>query len=224
VLHAAFQLLLYGLLAGLSPVAFAATISVMPAGRPKVLGFGIAFVVAQLLTCSVLVIIGIAVTGLNRSRPGVHALVELVAAAALVWLAIQVRRKPPAPGDGLSPRTQRALDRLGRLRFLTTLLGGLVLGIGGPKRLVLTALAATAITTADLNVSVNGVLVVFYVAIASVLVWVPTVLFVVLGNRAVARMKQAQADVARRQPHVTVYALLLLAVALAADALGILLL
>jgi len=224
VLHAAFQLLLYGLLAGLSPVAFAATISIMPAGRPKVLGFGIAFVVAQLLTCALFVIIGIAVTGLNRSRPGVHAVVELVAAAALVWLAVQVRRKPPVPGGGMSPRTQGVLDRLGRLRFLTTVLAGLVLGIGGPKRLVLTALAATAITTADLNVSANGVLVVLYVAIASVLVWAPTVIFVLFGNRVVARLKQAQENVARRQPHVTVYALLILAAALTIDALGVLLL
>jgi hypothetical protein len=52
VLHAAIQLLLYALLAGLSPVAFAATIAVMPAGRLKVLGFGTAFVLAQSLTCS----------------------------------------------------------------------------------------------------------------------------------------------------------------------------
>jgi len=81
-----------------------------------------------------------------------------------------------------------------------------------------------AITTADLNVSANGVLVVFYVAIASVLVWAPTVIFVLFGNRVVARLKQAQEDVARRQPHVTVYALLILAAALTIDALGVLLL
>lgn len=224
MLHAALQLLLYGLLAGLSPVAFAATIAVMPAGRPKVLGFGIAFVAAQALTCALLVIIGVAVTGLNRSRPGVHAVLELATAAVLVWLAVQVRRKPQVPREGLSPRTQAMLDRLGRLRFITTVLAGLFLGIGGPKRLVLTALAATAITTAALDVSVNGILIVFYVAIASVLVWVPVVLFVLLGDRAVDRLEQAQRGVARRQPHVTFYALALLAAALAADALGVLLL
>lgn len=222
MLHAAFQVLLYGLLAGLSPLAFAATIAVVPAGRLKVLGFGIAFVVAQALTSSLFVSIGVAVTGSSRHRPGLHAGLELAAAAALIWLAVQVRRKRPAAREGSSPRTQAMLDRLGRLRVLTTLLAGLLLGIGGPKRLLLTALAATAITTAGINLAGNGALVVFYVAIASVLVWVPVLLFVLLGDRAVDRMKQAQQDIARRQPHVTFYALVLLAVALATDAIGVL--
>jgi len=222
--HAVIQLLLYALLAGLSPVAFAATIAVMPAGRLKVLGFGTAFVVAQLLTCSLLVIIGVAATGSSRkSHPGLHAGLELVLAAALVWLAVQVRRKPPARRERSSPRTHAMLERLGRLRFLTTLLAGLLLGIGGPKRLVLTALAATTITTAGLHYSGEAALVVLYVAIASALVWGPVVLFVVLGNRGVARMKRAQEDVARRQPHMTVYALLLIAALLVIDAIGVLL-
>jgi hypothetical protein len=48
MLHPTLHVLLYALLSGLSPVAFAATIAVMPAGRVKVLGFGGAFVIAQL--------------------------------------------------------------------------------------------------------------------------------------------------------------------------------
>jgi threonine/homoserine/homoserine lactone efflux protein len=148
VLHAAIQLLLYALLAGLSPVAFAATIAVMPAGRLKVLGFGTAFVLAQSLTCSLFVIIGVVATGSSRtSHPGVHASLEIALAAVLVWLASRLRRRPPAAREGASPRTQVMIERLGRLRFLTTLLAGLLLGIGGPKRLVLRALAATTITT-----------------------------------------------------------------------------
>ena len=64
--HAAIQVVLYGLLAGLSPLAFAATLAVMPSGRLKAFGFGAGFVGAQLLTCSVLVIFGLAATGSAR--------------------------------------------------------------------------------------------------------------------------------------------------------------
>jgi len=219
LLHAAIQLLLYALLAALSPVAFAATIAVIPAGRLKVIGFGIAFVVAQALTCSLFVIIGVAAAGSSRTRSGLHAGMELVVAAALLWLALRVRRNPPVAHEDQGPRTRAVIERLGRLRLLTTLVAGLLLGTGGPKRLVLTALAATTISTSGLGPSGTTALVVVYVAIATVLVWGPVVLFVLLGNRAVDRMKRVQKEIARRQPQVTVYALMFLATALAADAI-----
>lgn len=219
MLHAALQLLLYALLAGLSPVAFAATIAVMPAGRLKVLGFGTAFVVAQLLTCVILVVIGVAAASRN-SRPGLHASLELALALGLVALALELRRRHWVPKEGTSPRTQAVIDRLGRLRFLTTLVAGVLLGVGGPKRLVLTALAAGTITTSGLDDSGEGVLVVLYVALATVLVWGPAALFVLLGERCVELMKRAQREVSARQPHVTFYALLTLAVLFSGDALG----
>ena len=224
MLHAAIQLFLYALLAGLSPVAFAAAIAVMPAGRLKTIGFGIAFVLAQSLTCSLLVIIGVAATGSSRtSHPDLHAGLELILAAVLVWLAAQAHGNLAAPRERSSPRMRELLERLGRLRFLTTLLAGLLLGIGGPKRLVVTALAATTISTAGLHDSGEAALVVLYTAIASVLVWGPVILFVFLGERTVAVMKRAQEEVARHQPHVTVYALLLIAALLTLHAIGVLL-
>ena len=223
MLHAALQLLLYALLAGLSPVAFAATIAVMPAGRLKVLGFGTAFVAAQLLTCVIFVVIGVAAAN-RRSQPGLHASLEIAVAVGLVVLALELRRRNWAPKEGSSPRTQAVLDRLARLRFLTTLVAGVLLGIGGPKRLVLTALAAGTITTSGLDDYGEGVLVVLFVLIATVLVWAPAVLFVLLGERCIALMKRAQQEVADRQPHVTFYALLTLAALFAGDALGTLLL
>ena len=225
MLHATIQVLVYALLAGLSPVAFAATMTVMPAGRLKTVAFGTAFVLAQLFTCSLFVVLGVAATRSERaSHPRLHAVLELTLAAALSWLAVQVRRKAAAPSEQRSVRTQELLERLGRLRVLTTLLAGVLLGIGGPKRLVITALAASTITTAGLDDSREGLLVVLYVAIASVLVWAPTILFVFFGNRAVASMKRAQTEVSRRQPNVTVYALLFIAALLTIDAIGVLLL
>jgi hypothetical protein len=221
VLHASLHVLLYALFAAVSPTVFAATIAVMPAGRLKVLGFGTAFVTAQLLTCVILVVIGVAATP-SKSRPVLHASLEIALALGLVVLALRVRRSHRAPGEGLSPRSERMLDRLGRLSFLTTLLGGVLLGVGA-KRLLLTALAATTITTSGIGVAGEGLLVVLFVGLATVLVWGPVVVFLLLGDRSITLLKHAQEEVAARQPDVNFFVLLILAGFFALDAASTLL-
>ena len=224
MLHAAIQVLLYGLLAGLSPLALAATLTMMPAGRLKVLGFGAGFVVAQVLICSVLVIIGVAATGSRRtSHPVLQATLEILLALGLIGVALNVRRKPATAKESSNARTKALLERLGRLRFLTTVGAGFLLGIGGPKRLVLTALAATTIVGGGVRDAGEAVLVVVYVTLATALVWGPVILYVLLGKRAIALMESAQDAVVRRQPQVTLCALLVLAALLVIDAVGVLL-
>jgi hypothetical protein len=225
MLHAAIQVVLYGLLAGLSVLGFAATLAVMPSGRLKAFGFGAGFVGAQLLTCSVLVIFGIAATGSSgKSHPGLRAALEVALALVLIALALVVHRRPPSTNGGPTAherskaRTQALLERLSRLRVLTTIVAGFLLGIGGPKRLVLTCLAATTIVTAGLGDADKAALVVVYVTLATALVWGPLILFLLLGKRVIALMEGAQGEVGRRQPQVTVYALLILAGLLVLDA------
>jgi hypothetical protein len=222
--HPTVHVLLYGLFAGFSALAFAAAIAVMQAGRLKALGFGVGFVGAQAFTCSLFVILGIAITGATKkSHPALHAGIELFLALVLLVAAAQIRRRPPSEERRSSERTAAFLDRLTRLRFLTTVAVGVVLGIGGPKRLVLTALAATAITTAGIRDSGEAALVILYLALATALVWVPVVLFVLLGTGAVGLMTRIQREIARRQPHVTVYALLVFATLFVLDAVVLLL-
>ncbi len=230
MVEVAIQVLLYGLLAGLSPLALAATIAVMPAGRLRVFGFAAGFVVAQTLVCSVLVIIGIAATGSSGGNsPGLRAVLEIAFALALIALALRLRRGPvrkdkrPEWKEQSDARRQALVARLGRLRFITTVFAGFVLGIGGPKRLVLTSLAATTIVAAGLGDGSEAVLVVLYVTLATALVWGPAALFVILGERAVTWMERVQRKAVRRQPHATVYALLVLGVFLIVDAVGSLL-
>jgi hypothetical protein len=230
MLHAAIQVVLYGLLAGLSALGFAATLAVMPAGRLKALGFGAGFVGAQILTCSVLVIFGIAATGSTaKSHADLRAALEVALAFALIAAAIVVHRRPRSTNDSPTAherskaRTQALLERLSRLRVLTTVVAGFLLGIGGPKRLVVTCLAATTIVTAGVGDAGQAVLVVVYVALATALVWGPLILFLLLGERVIAFMEGAQGHVGRRQPQLTVYALLLLAALLVLDAANVLL-
>lgn len=222
MLQPAIQVLLYGIFAGLSALAFAATIAVMQTGRLKALAFGTGFVVAQLFTCSLFVGLGVAATGSSRnSHPEIQFTVELVLALAMLALARRIHRRPARESAGSSDRTRELLERLSRLRFFTMLLAGLLLGLGGPKRLLLTAFAATAITTAGVSDSREAALVIWYVAVATVLVWVPVILFVLLGQRTIALMTDAQERIGRRQPKVTVYALLLLAAVFIADAITV---
>ena len=229
MLHATIQVVLYGLLAGLTALGFAATLAVMPSGRLKALGFGAGFVGAQILTCSVLVIFGIAVTGSSGSHSGFRAALEVALAVVLITLALVVHRRPPTTTDSRTAherskaRTQALLERLSRLRVLTTVVAGFLLGIGGPKRLVLTCLAAATIVTADLGDVNQAALVGVYVTLATALVWGPLILFLLLGNRVIAFMEGAQGEVARRQPQVTFYALLILAALLVLDAVSVLL-
>ena len=222
--HATIHVLLYALLAGLSALSFAAAIAVMRAGRVRALGFAGAFVVAQALTCSLFVIVGVAVTGASEnSHAGLQATLELMLAAALFLLALRIRGRPSSERSGSGERTRALLDRLDHLHFLTTLLAGFLLGIGGPKRLLLTALAATAITTAGVRDSNEAALVVCYTAVATVLVWGPVILFVLLAERGVALLQRAQDGLAHHQPQVKVYALMLLATVLLLDAFALLL-
>ena len=224
MIHATIQLLLYALLAGFSALAFAATLAVMQAGRLKTLGFGIGFVLGQVLTCSLFVIVGVVFTGAGkRTHSTLLATVELLLAFLLVAVALRVRRAPVVETEGSRKRSQAVLERLGRLRFLTTSIAGFLLGIGGPKRLLLTGLAATAITTAGVGDAEEAVLVVWYCALATVLVWAPVSVYVLLGERTVGIMTRAQQRLARRQPGVKVYALLVLAGLLILDAISLLL-
>ncbi len=225
MLHAAIQVVLYGLLAGLSALGFAATLTVMPSGRLKAFGFGTGFVGAQILTCSVLVIFGLAATGLGgKSHPGLRAGLEVALALVLITLALVVHRRPPNTNDSATAherskaRTQALLERLSRLRVLTTIVAGFLLGIGGPKRLVLTCLAATTIVTAGFGDAEKAALVVVYVVLATALVWGPLILFLLRGTRVIALMEGAEGEIGRRQPQVTVYALLILAGLLFLDA------
>jgi hypothetical protein len=224
MIHATIQLLLYALLAGFSALAFAATIAVMQAGRLKTLGFGTGFVLGQVFTCSLFVIVGVVVTGASkRTHSALIATLEVVLALLLIAVALRVRRAPRVEREDSSERTKAVLERLSRLRLLTTSIAGFLLGIGGPKRLVLTALAATAITAAGVRDAGEAALVVWFCAIATVLVWGPVIVYVLLGDRAVGVMTRAQQQLARRQPGVKVYAVLVLAGMLILDAVSLLL-
>ena len=202
----------------------------MPAGRLKACGFAAGFIGRRSSTCSALVIIGMAATGSSRkSHANFRAALEFALALALITLALRVHRRPPntnqrpTANERSEARTQALIGRLGELRLLTTVIAAFLLGIGGPKRLVLTSLAATTIVTAGLSDPNEAELVVVYVTFATALVWGPVILFLLVGKRILALMDRAQGEVGRRQPQISGYALLVIAAFLVINAVGVLL-
>jgi hypothetical protein len=220
---AALQLVPYALIAALSPLGFAATLTVMRTGRLQALGFGIGVVAGQLLACAVLVLVGSAtIPHRTKAHPTFQGVLALGLGLALLALAVLVRRRPEVVRPASTGRSQAALERLARVHVLTASGVGLLLGIGGPKRLVLTALAAASIAASGSAGSDDVTLVVWYGLLATVLVWLPVAAYLVLGDLVVARLDVALAWLGRQRRPVTVYALVLIGIVLTVN--GVLLL
>ena len=207
MLREALTLIPYALLAALSPIGFAATLAVIGSGRLKALSFGIGFVAGQLGSLALLVLLGGDwKPSYQSSYPTMEALLQLGVGVALLWLAVFLYRRPLHPRQNVSSgRSKAMLERLSRLRVSTALIAGLLLGVGGPKRLVLTALAAASITGVNINTSQDAALVVWYVALASSLVWAPVLAFVFFGQHALTELAKGQRWLRDHQKQATVY-------------------
>jgi hypothetical protein len=213
----AARLIPYALIAALSPLGFAATIAVMRTGRLRVFGFGVGMVLGQLLACAILVAVGGAsFPSHETSHPTFEGLLQFGLGIALLYLAVAVYRRPSksAPDASSSARSKELLERLGHVRVFTALFAGLLLGVGGPKRLVLSTFASASILASGVNGSDQVALVVWYSALATVLIWVPVLGYLLLGQWAVARLDLGLEWLTRRQRPATVCALVVIALVL----------
>jgi Sap-like sulfolipid-1-addressing protein len=208
VTNAALSLILYAFVAAASPLGLAATLTVLRTGRPQALGLASGVVLAQLLTCGVLVVIGTASVNHRERRPGVEGVLELALGAALLVLAGVIQRRPQQ-AHPQSGRSKQILDRLRRVHGTTAFAVGLALGVGGPKRLVLTGLAAASITAAGLGDARQAALVLWYCALATIVVWAPVLAELVAGEKAVDKADTAFRWLALHHRPVTVWVLLI---------------
>jgi len=218
---AALHLIPYALVATASPIGMAATLTVMRAGRLRAVAFAAGVVGGQLLAGGVLVAIGAAAEGHGPGHLELRAVLELAAGLALLVLALAVHRRPD-PDHVESARGQKLLDRLAEVHVATAAVVGVLLGIGGPKRLVLTALAATSITAAGLGHREEAVLVVWYGLLATVVAWAPVLAYVVLGRRVVGRVDAGFAWLMRHRRPVTVWSLVVVGGFLVVDGIVLL--
>jgi hypothetical protein len=187
------HVILYGLIAGASALAITSVIVVLRTDRGRVNGllFAVGFLVAQAVVCALALLIGTeSVPQRGDSHHVFVAVLEILVAIgifAAAWRLTHPRppRDPPRRLDAeIAARRTAALERLGSLRPGAVLGTGAALGVGGPKRLTLTLVAAATIAAGSLSAASEVSLVAVYVAIATALVWVPVMLTLVFGRRA----------------------------------------
>ena len=181
-------------MAATSPLALASVLVVLTGARARLKGAALAigFVAGQTASFLLMLAVGTASSPDGENHPTVVAIIEIAFGSALLLTAAYVRRHRSDHARGPNPRTEAIRSRLANLRPLTALGTGAALGIGGPKRISVTLVASAAIATAGLGTATALGLAVFYVAVATVLVWVPVLLYIVLGPRATEWLANGQ--------------------------------
>lgn len=199
------DLLIYALVATATPLGLAATLVVIESGRSISLVFALAFVAAQTLTCSLVVLLGVSARPTPvHDHSALRSWLELGFGVVLIAAALAVRRR----GAKRTPHSTALLERLHRLRPGTSLAAGLALGIGGPKRLVVTILAGSSIAASAARGSHVGVLVILYSLVATLLVWLPVLVFVIAGDRVLGLLHAAERLLVEHEQEIAFWSLL----------------
>jgi len=195
--------------AATSPLALASVLVVLTGARARLKGAALAvgFVTGQAAFFVLALVLGTAASPDGQSHPSVIASLEIAFGAALLLTAAYVHRhrgdaptvRPP------NPRTEAIHSRLTNLRPVTALWTGAALGIGGPKRAGITLVVCAAIATSGASGAGAVGLAVLYVAVATILVWLPVLLFILLGTRATDWLARAQHWIGLHKAPLTFY-------------------
>ena len=186
MLDTSWRMLLFGLVAGLSPIAVVATLAVLTSarGRANGLAFATGFMLGQSAAFAVAYFIGTAATTNTDGNEHVAAGLELAFGIFLLAIAWPQRRRPEKAAVVGHSRTKALLDRLRGLRPGTAFTAGTLLGIGGVKRLTITLVAGATVGIAGLGPAEDLAAAILYIAVGGLLVWLPVSVYVVAGARA----------------------------------------
>lgn len=214
------RIVLYGLLAAASPTTLLATLVVLASSRGRANGvsFTAAYVLGTAIAFTIGLLVGHSITRSHASGFDVATTLEIVAGVALLAIAAG-RRHPRAhvsPDRGPSPQ-----ERFGRFVHVKPAVSfgiGLPLGIGA-KRLTITLLAAATVTVAEAGSVEETGLGVIYIVVASLVVWVPIAVYLLLGSRADAIVVRSQAWITEHEQGLTFGSLLVLGLLLVGDGL-----
>lgn len=178
-------MLFYSLAAAASALVLAATFIVVRSKRPRTNGIAFlgGFLLGTVLACGLGLAVGQASVDRLDSHDTFKTALTLLLGIALI--AVGLRSGPRAPRS--EPRGSRATAILAGLGNVgpaaTSSMAGL-LGFGGPKRLVLTFLAMASASDPGLRDIANVTLVAVYIAVSTLLVWVPVGIVVIAGEHA----------------------------------------
>ena len=192
--NAGFHVVLYAIVAAASPLVLTATFVVIRSARPRTNGiaFLIGFVVGTALACIVGLIVGQAAVDKLNSHDTVEDLLTLALGLALVVFGIRAQRRQEPIVAETSSRVTAIMEGLRNVRPAAACSMAGLLGFGGPKRLLLTLLAMGAVTSAHVGRVANLTLGIVYIAIATVLVWLPVGIVIIGGERAAVTLERGE--------------------------------
>jgi hypothetical protein len=195
----ATHVLIYALAAAVSPLVLAATFVVVRSARPRPNGvvFLSGFLLGTIIACTLGLLLGSSLVNRLGSHDTIAGGIALLLGVALLVVGLRTRQAPPPRASPGSRRSAIMAGLAGVRPSAAFSLAGL-LGFGGPKRLVLTVLAMASVSETDLGDIADATLVIIYVAVATVLVWVPVGIVIVAGERAEAILTRGGAWVTAR--------------------------
>jgi MFS family permease len=213
------QIVVYGLIAALSPVALLSTLAVLSTRRARANGvsFAVGFVIGQTLALAVVLVIG-TISVRERRDSVVPASFELAVGLLLILLAFRRRSSDEEQPELGGKRMSAVLDKLADLTPRSAFSVAVPLGIG-VKRLLVTILAASTIALANVSDNEEIKLGAIYVAVACALVLLPVAVYVVAGPRADDLVAATKVWLTEHQQEVVRVALLAFGGLLAVDAI-----
>lgn len=219
MMSAVLHVTLFAVVAAASPLALTATLVVIRSERPRTdgIGFLTGYVVGTTLACVIGLIVGAAFVNRVEAHGTIEAVVELFAGAALLVVGAWTWRSEPA-----RERTGRGTAIMAGLREMSPTAAfsmAALLGFGGPKRLVLTLLAMSAVSGAGDGRVADAILVVSYVVIATALVWAPVGFLIIAADRAVPILERSESFVTAHARELRIWISLAVGAVLAADGL-----
>jgi hypothetical protein len=191
-----------------------------PHRRFSGLAFGVGVVLGQAAACGLAFALGVAtIPQHDGTHETLRSALELGLGVAMLAAAARIRYHPrPAQPSRTAERSRAVLARLAQLSAPKLLLAGAALGIGGPKRLGITALVAATISASGWSDQVRLTFALAYVVIATVLVWVPVLLALVFGHETAQRMQDVQAWLVAHRRALTFFPLTVLGILVIVDA------
>ena len=220
MIEAGAHALIYALAAAASPLALTATFVAIRSTRPRTNGivFLSGFLLGTAIACGLGLVLGQAAVERLDSHETLEAVLALLLGIVLLTVGLQARHASPAP-EHEGSRASAILAGLDNIRPAAAFSMAGLLGFGGPKRLVLTFLAMGSITGASLGDAEIGTFVVGYIAVATVLVWVPVGIVIVAGERAAAILEHGQSWLTEHAAALRVWLSMGIGAALVVDAL-----
>ena len=194
MIYAAVQVVFYALAAAASFLVLTATFIVVRSARPRTNGIAFlsGFVFGTVIACALGLAVGQAAVTRFDSHETFKAALTVGLGLALLAVGVRTRLAGPTRPEARSSRAAAILDGLSNVGPAASSSMAGLLGFGGPKRLLLTFIAMSAITDAGLRDVVDATLVVVYVAVSTMSVSVPIGIVLVAGDRAAAILARGQ--------------------------------